>query len=64
MKEINQLVTYGIERQLISERDAIYTGNQILYLLNIKSDYEFERASTCKDIDELLEEVASLVGSF
>ncbi len=64
MKEINQLVTYGIEHNLIKERDAIYSVNKIMYLLDINVGFEFELIKTDKDVDSLLEEVADLKGEF
>ncbi len=60
MKKINELVNYGLSKNLISKRDVTYIINQIIYLLNIEKGFTFEEVVPRDDIDSILEDVASL----
>lgn len=53
-KEINQLINFGLQQNLIHEEDKVYAVNQILGVLDI-AEFEFE------DIDETLSTVAPVL---
>lgn len=57
--KINELLSYGLERNLIVKRDVVYCLNSICYLLDVEVDFYFEKVDVENHIDDILTSLAT-----
>ncbi len=59
MKEINKLINYAINKNLLVKRDIIFCVNQLMYLLGFDEDFEFTPEVIEENIDDILNDIVN-----